>query len=91
MFAARYGYSLKDFYGLTLRQVFQLKRVIERRRIEELEVQADLHGRKVKGGIKPLNISKKKRDEYNKDALGLLDRLKERHKEHGRSRVTDKD
>ncbi len=81
MFAAEYGYSIADFYTLTLSQLISIKDVIERRKINELEVLAKLHGKEFKKPPEALNITREDRKEFDKQAEGLMERMKRRHLE----------
>lgn len=64
-----------------MRQIFQLKIVIEKRKDFEFRRLASLHGHKMKESTPSLNLSPAKREEYNKEAYSLLERLKKRQKE----------
>ena len=48
MFAERYSMGIDDFYALTLRQIVQIKRVIERKKLIDREWQAMLENKKLK-------------------------------------------
>lgn len=78
-----------------MRQIFSIKRVIEIKKREELEVEAKLHNMQVKGAPVGLNVSQEERKEYDDQATKVHERLKKKHKErqqHGkRPRTTDKD
>lgn len=75
-----------------MRQIFEIKIVIEKKKVEEKEFDAQLHNKKIKGGFKPLKVTTKKRQEYDKQAQSLLERMRKKHKDGKRgSRVTDKD
>lgn len=89
LFAVRYGYNLEQFYALTLRQIFYLKRIIENRMIEEKTFQAKLHGKELKAPPKPLNINPERRKEFDEQAMQLHARLKKKYGE--RSRIINKD
>ena len=68
-----------------------MKRIIENKKNLELRQQASLHGKQIQGPPPSLNITLEQRKEFNKDALNLLSKLKERHKDGiKRSRTTDK-
>ena len=57
--------------------------------MEEFELKAKLHGREFKKSMKPLNITKEKRDEYDTQAAKLLQRMKDKYEDGKRSRTTD--
>lgn len=93
LFATRYGYSLEQFYALTLRQIFELKRVIEVEKRKEAEFQAKLNKMELKGAPAPVKMSAEDRKLTNDHAEKLHERLLKRHKDFKdgkRSRVVDK-
>ena len=78
--ASRYGYTLTEFYELTLRQVTQLLKVSSKAKHKELAQEAALHGVKLKDQLTPLEATDDERAEYDKQANAALERLRERHK-----------
>ena len=88
MFAERYGYTIKEFYALTLRQVFQIKRAMEKRLQQQREWDAALQGKKLQNQPKPLDITYAEEKEYDDKAKGLLEKMKREHEQ--RSRTTHK-
>jgi len=84
MFAVRYGYRLDDFYALTLRQIIQIKRVIEKGITETREWEAALHDKKIKASPKPLDIRPEEQKEYDTQAQKLLERMKRQHEQGSR-------
>lgn len=88
MFAERYSMGIDDFYALTLRQIVQIKRVIERKKLIDREWQAMLADKKLKQTMQPLNIKPEEREEFDKQAQRLYDRMKRDYEL--RSRTTDK-
>lgn len=48
-------------------------------KMNELEIQAKLNGKEVKGAPARLNVSREKREEYDNDAQNLLKRMKRNH------------
>lgn len=80
--AHRYGYSIDQFYDLTLRQLHILLKTIGDKQYEELEIQAALAGRKLKPKIKFNDISLKEEEDHEKQALDALEKLQQRYKDN---------
>lgn len=78
--ASRYGYTINEFYELTLRQVTQLLKVSRKAKHKELAQDAALHCVKLKETMQPIDVSDEERGEQDKQASAALDRLRERHK-----------
>jgi len=71
-----------------------MKRIIEQRKLEEIETLAKLHGKAFNAPMKSLGVTPEQREEYDSQAEKLLQRMKQKHKDkqHGeRQRTTDKD
>lgn len=79
--AKRYGYTLDQFYQLTLRQLHIILKTINDKSYEELEVQAALQGKKLKPRIVFEDISEEQDKENEKQALEALEMLNKRYKE----------
>lgn len=79
--AKRYGYTLQEFYGLTLGQLHILLKTINNEAYKELETQAALHGRKLKPRMEFKDISPEEEAEQEKDALDALARLQKEYEE----------
>ncbi len=79
--ASRYGYSLEQFYTLTLRQIHILLKVIGDKQYEELEVQAALQGRKLKPRMVFADITEEQEEEQEEHALDTLKRLQQEYKD----------
>lgn len=80
MLAARYGYTIDDFYRLTSRQLAALIPVIDNARHKETELKAALLGKKLKP--KPetvLNVTREEEKQQDKQAEDLHNRLKQRY------------
>ena len=77
--AKRYGYTIEQFYGLTLRQVHILLNTSNDQSYDELEVQAALMGRKLKPKMKMLDVSVEEEMDQEQDAMDALKRLRERY------------
>lgn len=81
--ANRYGYTIEQFYELTLRQVHMLLQIIGDVSYEELEVQAALNGRELKPRIKyDHNISEEEVKEQEDDAMEALKELQRKYQEN---------
>lgn len=78
--AARYGYTIEQFYALTLRQVHILLTTVNDKEYDELEVQASLVGKKLKPRITVDDIGEEDEKEQEKDALEMLKRLQDDYK-----------
>lgn len=74
-----------------MRQIFRLKKVIEKRKHEEFELDAKLHDKDIKNKVAPHNFSVKQRKEFDKQADNLLARMKKDYRDGKRSRASDKD
>ena len=73
-----------------MRQIFHMKKVIEKRINEDRNFQAKLANKEIKGAnLEPLKISAEKRKEYDNDAKALLARMKKGYSD--RSRTDNKD
>lgn len=81
MFATRYGYKIKDFYSLTLRQIFEIKNVIEKRKTEEAIFEAKLHNMEIKNEPQSLDLKPEERKKFDQDALSLYEKMKKRYQE----------
>lgn len=77
--AKRYGYTLDQFYGLTLRQLHMLLKVINDKSYEELEVQAALAGKKLQPRIFFDEVSEEQEAENTDHATDALRRLREEY------------
>jgi len=80
--AKRYGYTLDQFYQLTLRQLHMLLTVIGDKSYEELEVQAALQGKKLKPRIKFHDISEEEEADQEQQALDALKELQSRYEKN---------
>lgn len=89
MFAERYGYTLNDFYALTLRQVFHIKKALEKAKTRTMEWEAALAGKPIKKKAEGLGFTPEEEKENDEKAKQLLERMKA---EYGnRTRATDTD
>jgi len=79
--AKRYGYSLEQFYDLTLRNIHIFLNVIGDESYKELEIKASLAGRDLKPRMKMNDISPEEEAEQEKQALEALAELQKRYKE----------
>ena len=81
--AKRYGYSIEQFYDLTLRHVHMLLQIIGDASYEELEVQAALNGKALQPRIQyDHNISEEEVQEQEDDAMAALLELQRKYKEN---------
>ncbi len=79
MIAARYGYTIDDFYRLTSRQLAALVPVIDNAKHKETELKAALQGRKLKPRPESvLNVTREEEKQQDKQAEELHNRLKQR-------------
>jgi len=78
--ARRYGYSFKDFYTLTSRQLHACFKAMETEDYKELEVRAALAGRKLKEQIKYHDFTEEQEAEHIDQAEAAIERHKERMK-----------
>lgn len=84
--AKRYGYTIDQFYDLTLRQLHILLNVIKDESYQELEVQAALQGRELKPQMEVLDITpeeEKEQESAAKDAYNRLMQAYEERKKNG--------
>lgn len=80
--ASRYGYSIDDFYNLTLRQLHIILSVAGDKRYEEIEVQAALQGRKLKPRMTaPEELTEEKDEDMDKQAQEMYQEQMKRYKE----------
>lgn len=79
--AKRYGYTIEQFYNLTLRQLHILLIVIGDKSYDELEVQASLQGKKLRPRMKPLENTVESDTKLDDDAKELHERLMKEYKE----------
>lgn len=84
-----------------MRQLYFMRRAIEEAELNEFEAQAKLHDKNIERPPQRLNIPKEDREEYDKAAEKMQEKLRARYnknkfikglKENGkRQRTTDKD
>jgi hypothetical protein len=74
-----------------MKQLHGIKKVIERKNLEEREFHAGLHNKKMQGAIKPNIVSPKREKEQEQQAHSLMARMRKRHQDGKRSGTTDKD
>lgn len=79
--ASRYGYTIDQYYELTLRQLQILLKTANEEEYQELEFQAALNGRELKAPIKVLEISDEEDNDLDKEAQSMFDRLKKNYEE----------
>ena len=79
--AKRYGYTLDQFYSLTLRQLHLILKTIGDKSYEELEIQASLAGRTLKPRITYTDITEEEEQENIEHATDALKRLQENYKD----------
>jgi hypothetical protein len=79
--AKRYGYSIDEFYNLTLRQLHILLHVVGDQSYEEIEVQAALQGKKLKPRMKPLDIEEDDDKRLDEDAVAAHAQLMKEYNE----------
>jgi len=77
----RYGYTLKEFYDLTLNQLHILLNVIGDKSYEELEVQAALQGRSLKPRMDFADISEEQEEEQEAQAAEAVKLLQKKYQE----------
>ena len=85
MLAARYNYTLDEFMKLTVVQIRNMLKIIDDQRFKEAEVQASLHGMKMKPRMQATNFDKKQDEKLNLAAKKALERMQ---REYGKSRTT---
>jgi len=78
--AKRYGYTINDFFNLTLSQLHILLTVSSDQSYEETEVQAALQGRKLKARMKFNDVEEDEDKKLDNDAKELLERLQREYK-----------
>lgn len=79
--AMRYGYTIEDFFNLTLRQVHILLEKSASGLHKELEVQAALMGRELKPQVTFSDFTEEEEEENNSDALAAFERLKKEYEQ----------
>lgn len=79
--AKRYGYTIDQFYELTLRQLHILLHIVGDQSYEEIEIQAALQGKKLKPRMKPLEFDEKEDKAMDEDAKEIHARLMKEYKE----------
>ena len=79
--AKRYGYSLDQFYDLTLRQLHILLKVIGEKTYDELEIQAALQGRKLKPRMNFEDVTPEQDAENENQAMEALKELQRKYQE----------
>lgn len=79
--ATRYGYTVEEFYNLTLRQVHILLEKLEDGRYKDLEVQASLMGKKLKPRVTYSDFSEEQEADQEADAQEAFKRLQKEYQE----------
>lgn len=79
--SSRFGYTINEFYELTMRQLHALLKCISNSKYEELEVQAVLAGRKMKPRIEYDDITPEQEKENEKAGENAHAELQRRFKE----------
>ena len=79
--AKRYGYTIEQFYSLTLRQVHLLLKVIGDKTYEELEIQAALQGKKLKPRMNFDDISPEQEAANEEQAFEALRELQKKYQD----------
>ena len=79
--AKRYGYTLQDFYNLTLRQIHIILKTINSESYKELETQAALLGRQLKPRNEEIELTQEEEDAQDEMAMALQKRLMDEYKE----------
>lgn len=79
--AKRYGYTLDTFFNLTLRQVHMLLKTANDESYKELEVKANLAGRKLKPRIVYEDITEEQDKENEAHAMDAVARLRKEYEE----------
>lgn len=85
----RYGYSLDEFYQLTLRQIHILLKVASDRNYDELRTQASMHGRKMEERMQYADITEEEEEEQDRHAMEALEMLKQRFNEQQGNAVNE--
>lgn len=80
--AKRYGYSLDEFYNLSLRQLHLLLKIGDDESYKELEVQAALQGKKLKPRMEFADITEEQEQDQEKQAADALAELRKRYEEN---------
>jgi hypothetical protein len=80
--ASRYHYTLDQFIKLTNKQIDRITKAITKNRHSEIELQAGLHGVKLKGFMNPLNLSKEQRKKSDDYAKEINERLQKKFEEN---------
>lgn len=80
--ASRYGYTVEQFYNLTLRQVHILLAKLEDGKYRDLEVQASLMGKKLKPRVTYSDFSEEQEADQDEQALEALKELQKRYQEN---------
>ena len=80
--AKRYGYTLDQFYELTLRKLHIILNTIGDEAYKELEVQAALNGVKLKPRMTFKDITPEEEKEQEDDALAALQKLKDNYEKN---------
>lgn len=80
----RYGYTIEQFYELTLGQLHKILQVIGDKVYEELEVQAALQGKKLKPRVKFDDVSEEQEEQNDAHALEALKELQRKYKERNK-------
>lgn len=79
--AKRYGYSIDQFFNLTLRQLHILLNVINDESYKEIEVQAALLGRKLKPKLEAMELTEDQDKKLDNEAQDAYARLKREYEE----------
>ena len=80
--AKRYGYTIDQFYDLTIRQLHILLHIIGDKSYEEIEIQAALQGRKLKPQMKAIDIDEKVDKQMDDEAADTFARLRREYEEN---------
>lgn len=78
--AKRYGYSIDNFFNLTLGQLHILLTVSSDQSYEEIEMQAALQGRKMKARMKFEDVEEKEDKKLDEGAQDIFKRLQNEYK-----------
>ncbi len=79
--ASRYGYSIDQFYNLTMRQLHILLKTINEEKHNELSVSAALQGRELKPRMEVLEITEEQEKENEESAASAHESLLKRYNE----------
>lgn len=77
--ASRYGYTIEDFYNLTLRQIMMLLKKVSNKRHDELAIKAALMGRKIEDRVRLEEIPEEQEKEQEDQARAALKRLQQEY------------